>query len=375
MLIILFVAGTVSGTIISIQFSVVWPQFTQIADQVVGAAFSLEGIGFFVEAAFLTIYSLTWKRLSPWKHWAVSIPIVLASTASAFFITSVNAFMNAPQGFIYKNGIVSNVQPWKAIFNPATFTETTHSIIAYWIMTAGLVATWYGIRVLRGKGSEHQKSILVAMAMALLVTAGLLGLTGDASAKYLAHYEPIKLAAAEGLFDTQSHAPLVIGGITTNGHVVGGIKIPGLLSWLAYGSSSAVVQGLRSVAPDMWPPLIVHVFFDSMVGIGTLLGLIPLIFLLLWWKRRPLSFSKPSLWLLVLTGPLAVIAVEVGWLLTEIGRQPYVIKGILTTKQALTTSSSVVHAAAIFPTLYLVLLFATGIVIKRLHFPRKAKSK
>src|SRR5665213_3199568 len=106
MLIILFVAGTVSGTIISIQFSVVWPQFTQIADQVVGAAFSLEGIGFFIEAAFLTIYSLTWKRLSSWKHWVVSLPIVLASTASAFFITSVNAFMNAPQGFVYAHGVV-----------------------------------------------------------------------------------------------------------------------------------------------------------------------------------------------------------------------------------------------------------------------------
>ena len=365
-LVVLFVAGAVSGSIISIQFSAVWPKFMAIASQTVGISFFLEGFAFIIETLFLGLYILSWRKWSGrWIHWIIGLPMALAAATSAFFITTVNAWMNSPQGFQLVNGKVTHVQPFTAIFNHATATETSHSMIAYYLTTTAVFAAWYAWRALKDRQqTPHQRQILNYLVGLLLVLGLIVGATGDASAKYLAHHEPIKLAAIEGLFVTRNHAPLQIGGYISGTTVHDAIRVPGLLSWLALGSTDAAVKGLNTVSPEFWPPLYVHDLFDTMVGIGILLVLIPIAYFGL---RRRKRWHRPLWWLIFATGPLAAIAVEAGWMVTEIGRQPYAIRGVLLTSDAITTSPSVIQAAAIFPCLYVLLLIVTIFILLKMR--------
>lgn len=373
-LVILFIAGAISGTIISFQFSTLWAPLMKLLEPATGSAFFLEGIAFMIEAVFLAMYFLVWPKKPYIGHLLLGIPIVLASATSAFFITSANAFMNAPQGFDLVNGQVVNVHPWKALFNPATFTETSHSILAYYLATTCLLLTFYAWRYHKANADGHAGQRLVILAIVAFVLALGLGATGDASGKYLAKHEPAKLAVAEGLTQTRKQAPLVIGGVPAGDHFNYALVVPGALSFLATGNFNGVVVGLNQIAPPLRPPMVIHYFFDAMVGIGTMIPGILILFLAAWRFRRPWAEARPMLWLVAITGILATLAVEFGWLLTEIGRQPYAIRGVLFTNEAVTAGNLGQRYGAIFPMLYLVLFGLTGWALWLLIRPKQVKA-
>lgn len=374
--VLLFITGAISGTMIAVQLSVVWSRFMAIAGPVMGFAFFTEGLAFFVEAAFLGLYMLTWDRLKGWRHLALLIPVGLGAAASAFLIISVNAWMNSPRGFRLENGLPVDAEPLVAMFNPALFTTYTHTVVTFILTAAASAAAYYAWCWLRQPKARtaHHAQVMGLMLGVMLVMGVLMGVTGDASAKYIAEYEPAKLAAAEALFTTTSSAPLTIGGWLVDGAWHGTIAIPGLLSWLATGDASATITGLDQIPKTDWPPLEVHYFFDGMVAIGAgLLGVIA-VYWLLYWRRRKLTTSRPMLWALVAAGPLAMVALQLGWLVTEIGRQPYTIAGHLLTQDAITTSPGVVRAAVIFPVLYVLMLVVTLWVLVRQHQGKETQS-
>ena len=387
----LFVVGGISGLIISNQMSLLWPTFMTFAGKVIGAPFYMEAFAFFIEAIFLGIYLYSWDRFeSKITHWLCSIPVVLGSLASAFFITTANAWMNSPAGFTYTNGVISDIHPLKAMFNPATYTETAHSIVAYYLTTALVFASIYAwgmlfhkhrTKKLAQKGivmhteAEHsnirayrKKALVFCMTVATVFTI-LMMLTGDQSARYLAYHEPLKLASAELLQHTEAGAPIELGGLMVHGTIRGAVQIPELLSILSFGSIHATVQGLDAFDPSTWPPLWIHAMFDLMVGCGMFIGFAVAVFFFTYFWRRRHAFSHVTLMLIILAGPASFAAVEFGWIVTEVGRQPYVIAGIMTAAQAFTTSAEAVKFGSIFPSLYTILLIVTPWVLIR-HYRR-----
>jgi cytochrome d ubiquinol oxidase subunit I len=367
---VLFVAGAISGTIISVLFAVLLPPFMSFISRVVILPFSLETYAFFLEAIFLGIYAYSWTKFkNQWVHWLTSLPLIIGSAASAFFITTVNAFMVSPQGFTDVNGVISHVNQWVAMFNPATATKTSHSILAYYATTALVFAAVAIFQYLRNKkvdDASHryaEKMVVFSLVIALIFSLGVV-VTGDSSARFIAGNDPAQFAAAEGVMQTSSNVPLTVGGIVSPTGIKGGIVIPEMLSLLVGGSRNTLVVGLDAISPSLWPPLIVHYYFDSMVGIGLLMLLVPAIFFVLWWKRRTRwAFGKVMAGLIVLTGALSVVAVELGWMFSEEGRQPYTIRGIMLTNDAFTNSHAVMAYAVLFPIFYLILTAVTAWVL------------
>lgn len=378
-LVVLFVAGSISGTIVAVVFAVLLPAFMAIVSKVIILPFYAETFAFFIEAIFLGIYMHTWKKLRPWTHWLVSIPIAVGALASAFFITTVNAFMSAPQGFTDANGVISNVDQIKAMFNPAVPTRTTHSILAYYATTAfvfAAVTAWTYLKK-RKTGAEirpyMRKMLVFSMVMSILFSFAVV-ISGDSSVRYIAANEPEKFAAAEGIIRTQSDAPITVGGyFDSNNNLHDDLSFPGMLSFMLGGSENTVVRGLDTFDPSTWPPLIVHDLFDAMVVIGILMAVIPIAFFILYICKKKYATSSPMLISIIAIGWLSVVAVEVGWMLTEIGRQPYVIQGVLLTKDAFTTSSAAITYAITFPILYIILsavtLWALASHYRAHHFP------
>jgi cytochrome d ubiquinol oxidase subunit I len=368
-LVVLFIAGAVSGTAISMQFNLVWPKFLEFINKPVGLAFALEGTAFMVEAVFLSVYMLSWDRFKPWLHWVLSIPLWVGSFTSAIFITSVNAFMNQPAGFtIGKDGLPTNINVAKAIFNPATFTEVAHSVAAYVCASIFMILAlyaWLYIKPRHAKDRSWMKKLILGLAVAGFLSACLVGVFGDMSARYLARYEPYKLAAAEGQLQTQSHAPLLIGGVVSGGQIKYAIKVPSMLSFLATHNFGAEVQGLDKTAPVNRPPLVIHYFFDLMVLSGILLVCIPALFLFLYKVKPRWAFNQPFFYVLIALGPCALLATEFGWLLTELGRQPYIVHGYLKVGDALTTNPAVIRLGLMFPLFYVALLTLTVIVLRK----------
>jgi cytochrome d ubiquinol oxidase subunit I len=293
--------------------------------------------------------------------------------------------MTAPAGFTYANGIVSNVNQWAAMWNVATPTRTTHSILSYYATAAFCFAAIAAMQLLRGRSGTtnresrvtsgnvtryYEKMLVFTMALAFVFSIATVA-SGDSAVRYIRENEPQKFAAAEGIIQTQTDAPFVIGGSfdKASGTWRGGIRIPGGLSFLISGATGLAVRGLASFDPSTWPPLIVHDFFDAMAIIGILMFFVPVIFFVMWlirrWRRA--SFSRPMLAAAIVTGILSVVAVELGWMLTEIGRQPYAIRGILLTKDAFTTSHVVLAYAFVFPVFYAVLAIAT-IKVLLMHY-------
>ncbi len=340
-LVILFAVGSVTGTAVAFELTLLWPNFMQIAGKVIALPFVIEGFAFFVEAIFLGIYVYAWDRFSNrWLHWLCSLPIIVASAASGLLITTVNAFMNSPVGFQLNQGQVQNVQPLAAMLNPMAASEMLHVLTTAYLVVAFLLAGMAAWNLLRGRSLAYfKKALAIGMSGALLV-ATLTIFTGDMSAKDIARYQPEKLAAAEALFDTQTRAPLTIGGIVnpTTHQVIGAIQIPDLLSWLAYGDINHPIQGLNAFPQATWPSLAIHYAFDAMVGIGFYLFGIGLLFVLALVFRRRLMTHRLLL-LGVLGGSvLSFLAMELGWMVTELGRQPWILYHIMTVQQALTSS-------------------------------------
>lgn len=359
--------GVVTGTAIGLQLSLLWPNFMQLAGNVIALPLFLETFAFFLEAIFLGIYLYTWDRFeNQKKHLLLLIPVAIGASMSAVFITMVNSFMNAPQGFDIVNGQLVNIQPILAMLNPAMPTKVGHVLVTSYMTSAFILTAIAAFRML--KGSEHiyhKKSMFLFMKMGLIFSIAAL-IIGDFSAKYLVKYQPEKLAAAEWHFKTEKGAPLILFGVTDGEEVKYAIKVPYALSILAHNNPFAEVKGLNESPKDERPPLYIHYLFDTMVMIGTFMIALSAIYLLAKIKRWKIISSRWFHWIIVAGGPLAIIALEAGWWLAEVGRQPWILYKHMKVTDAATTSNHVELMLMLFCALYIVLGVGSMIVIRRM---------
>lgn len=357
--------GVVTGTAIGLQLSLLWPSFMEVAGQVIALPLFMETFAFFFEAIFLGIYLYTWDRFKgKWTHWLLNIPVLIGSSASALFITTVNAFMNTPQGFKLKNGQAVNIDPIAAMLNPAMPSKTAHVIMTSYMTVAAILAAIAAFSILRGrKGAYEQKAIKLTVTCTLIFSL-IVSVTGDVSAKFLAEVQPEKLAAAEWHFETEKGADLIFfGTLTEDGEIKNAIRIPKVLSFLAGNSFETEVIGLEEFPEDEQPPLWIHYMFDLMVTIGMLVLSVSALFVVLSKVKKWNELNKPLLYAIVASGPLSMIAIEAGWILAEVGRQPWILRGYMKVAEAATTSSSVGITFVMFALLYFVLGIMTVVVL------------
>ncbi|WP_068614562.1 cytochrome ubiquinol oxidase subunit I [Paenibacillus tuaregi] len=360
--------GVVTGTAISLQLALVWPNFMQLAGNVIALPLFMEVFAFFFEAIFLGIYLYTWDRFrNPYLHWLLSVPVVLGAAMSAFFITSVNGFMNQPDGFKLEAGHFTAVYPLQAMFNEATPSKVFHVLASAYMTGAALLAAIAAFSILKKGATDYTKKALKLTMSILLIFSFLTALAGDTSAKFLAEHQPEKLAAAEWHFETEKGADLILlGWMNAEREIFGALHIPRALSFLAFGDFNAEVTGLNEFPADEQPPLVVHYLFDFMVGIGlALLAVSAIYILLLLWKKRN-ELNRWMLRAIVFGAPLAFLSVELGWFYGEIGRQPWIIRGYMRVEEAATTSPNIVILFFVFLLLYILLGTICVFVLRRL---------
>jgi cytochrome d ubiquinol oxidase subunit I len=361
---ILFAVGAVSGTTLSFELGLLWPRFMAFSGAIFGLPFSAEGFAFFIEAIFLGLYLYGWDRLSPLAHWLTSFPIAVSGALSAVFVVMANAWMNSPSGFhLGSGGQLLTVDPIAAALNASTPTEDPHMLVSAYVVTGFVVAAVYAAGLLRGRDdSVHRRGLVLGMSMAAVAIV-LAGITGDSSARFIYQAQPAKFAALEAIYSTQRDAPVHLGGIPINSQhrVVGAIEIPGLLSFLAAFDTNAEVRGLDSFPPGDTPsPLVVHLSFDTMVGLGIAIGLVALGFWVLFIRSRTVPRWRPLLLATVAAGPASVMAMEAGWFVTEFGRQPWIVYGVLRTSDAATTAPALGPTFLVFFAIYAVLAVTTA---------------
>ncbi len=366
---ILFAVGAVSGTVLSFSLGLFWPGLMGRWGGVIGLPFALEAFAFFLEAIFLGIYLYGWDRLSPWTHWWSGVPVAISGAASAWFVVTANAWMQTPTGFRLRGGTLVDVDPIGAMLNSSTPVMTTHMMLAAYMATGLAVAAVYATGMLRGRrDTYHRRGMAVGLAIGLAL-APVQVVVGDWAARHVAETQPVKLAALEGQWETTAHAPLRIGGIpiASREETLFAIKIPSGLSWLAYGDPAAVVEGLEAVPPADRPnTLLVHLAFQAMVGIGFgLLGLG------VWsgiarLRRKRLPEGRWFLRAVLVAGPAAFLAVEAGWIVTEVGRQPWIVQSLLRTADAVTTRPGIGWHLAATITIYSLLGAACAWLLLRL---------
>lgn len=361
--------GVVTGTCIGFMLSLLWPNFMRLAGNVISLPLFLETFAFFFEAIFLGIYLYTWDRFkNPWIHWATSVPIVIGSTMSAVFITMVNAFQNTPTGLkLDAAKKIIHIDPIAAMFNPATPSKVVHVLSTSYLACGLLLASIAAFHLLRKRTHPYYKKAMKLTVSVSLILAFLTVLTGDISAKFLAQYQPTKLAAMEWHLETTEKAPLIVGGTMDERTLAikNAIYIPSLLSFLARGDRTAQVVGLKDFPRDLWPPLYIHHLFDVMVGIGFFLLFICGLFLFLWWRKKGNEWNRWVLWGLFLSGPLSFVAIECGWMVAEVGRQPWIIVGLMKVREAGTAAANVSTVYFAFTALYITLaIIAVGVLTR-----------
>jgi cytochrome bd ubiquinol oxidase subunit I len=366
-MLILFAIGVVTGTILSFELGLLWPEFMATFGAVFGVAFSLEGFSFFMEAIFIAIYVYGWDKLPRRTHFLVGIPIVISGMTGSMFVIAVNGWMNKPSGFDLVDGKVVNVKPLEALFNGNLWHELVHMYVAGFIVASFIVAAVYAFALLRGRGSRHHRvGLTVALAVASLAAPTQL-LVGDWAARTVAENQPTKLASLEGLYPTERGAPLHIFGWYEDDEVKYGIKFPKLLSILAFHDPDAQVQGLDRVPADDQPPInVVRLSFQTMVFIGTFLAAIGVLFIVVWWRKRRLPRSRWFLRAVVACGPLAVVALIAGWITTEVGRQPWIVYEIMRTEQAVTGAGGIPVGYAALVVIYLFVASIAFVMLRRL---------
>jgi len=370
---ILFAVGAVSGTVLSFELGLLWPRFMGYAGAIIGMPFSLEGFAFFTEAIFLGIYLYGWKRVPPRAHLLAGAVVALSGALSGIFVVIANAWMNSPTGFELVGGKPVNIDPIAAMMNPMALSQTVHMTIAAYAATGFVVAGIHAFLLLRDRTNLfHRRALSIALTIGG-AAALLQPLSGDLSARYVAHYQPAKLAALESHFNTEAGAALNIGGIpdVDRGETNYAIKIPYGLSLLAFHNPYATVKGLNDFPRDQWPNiLIVHNAFQMMVGLGTLMAVISLWGAFLWWRKRTLPDGKWFLRSLVIVAPAGMLAIEAGWTVTEVGRQPWIIYGVMRTSEAVTPMPGLVIPFVVFTLLYVFL----AVVVAWLLFRQVAQS-
>jgi cytochrome bd ubiquinol oxidase subunit I len=366
-MLILFAVGVVTGTILSFEFGLLWPNLTATFGDVFGLGFALEGFSFFIEAIFIAIYVYGWDRIPPRSHFLLGVPIVITGVAGSLTVISVNGWMNHPSGFDVVGGQVTHADPWAALFNDHLWYEFTHMYLAGYMVAGFLVAGVYAAAWLKGRRDRyHRAGLIIALTFASLA-APVQIVVGDWAGRQVAEDQPTKLAAFEGLGQTTKGAPLHLGGIYQDGEVKYGFKIPKLLSLLAFHDPGAQVQGLDAVPPRDRPPVnVVRMSFQAMVGIGTALALLAVFYIGVWWRRRSLPRSRWFYRAVIAAGPLALVALITGWITTEVGRQPWVVYEVMRTNQAVTDAGGLPIAYAALAAVYVFLLAAVIWLLRRL---------
>jgi cytochrome bd ubiquinol oxidase subunit I len=365
---IFFAVGAVSGTVLSFELGLLWPKFMEHAGAIIGMPFSWEGSAFFLEAIALGLFLYGWNRLNKWVHLASGMVVGIAGVVSGIFVVAANAWMNNPSGFDWVNGHAINIDPFKAMFNRGWFHTALHMTIAAFASTAFAVAGLHAWLYLKKKNIEfHLKAMKIALAFGA-VAAIIQPISGDISAKHAAKYQPAKLAAMESLFKTSKPAPLLIGGIPDEKkeEVKYAIRIPHLLSYLAHGDFNAEVKGLDQVKRDEWPPVpIVHFSFQIMVLMGLLMAAAGLLYIIFNFKWKDNLQKKWWLIVIAVLTPTGFIAVETGWMVTEVGRQPWIIYGIMKTQEAVTPMPGIRYPFFLITLVYLLLSFIVIGVMRR----------
>jgi cytochrome d ubiquinol oxidase subunit I len=364
----LFAVGVITGTVLSFEMGLLWPNFTGTFGSVFGVGFAIEGFSFFMEAIFIGIYAYGWGRLSPRMHLLSGIPIVITGFTGSLMVISVNAWMNHPGGFRLHDRKVTDVDPFKALFaNTYLWHELIHMYIAGYIVSGFILAGCYAVCRLRGRWTRYERTALAIPLTVAALAAPVQILVGDWAARDVATAQPVKLAAIEGLPTTTRGAPEHILGWYRNNQVKYGIEIPHLLSILAFHSFNARVQGLDTVPPDQRPPVnVVRLAFQTMVGIGTLLALLGVVYLAVWIRRRRLPESTWFYRALVLAGPLSVVALIAGWIVTEVGRQPWVVYRVMPTADAVTGARGIPVGYGALAAAYLVVACGVAWMLWRL---------
>jgi cytochrome bd ubiquinol oxidase subunit I len=369
-MLILFAVGVVTGTILSFELGLLWPNFMATFGEVFGLAFGLEGFSFFVEAIFIAIYVYGWDRLPPRAHLLTGVPIVLAGIAGSLFVISVNGWMNHPVGFDIVDGQVANVRPWEALFNPYFWHEFVHMYLAGMMVAGFLVAGVYARAWLRGDRSRYVRTALVVPLSFAALAAPVQVIVGDWAARTVVAKQPVKLATFEGLAETTAGAPFHIGGWfdKDTGEVKYGIEIPKLLSVLADHDPNGTVVGLDSVPERDRPGPIntVRFAFQAMVGIGTLLALTGLFYGAVWWRHRRLPRTVWFYRLIVAAGPLALVALISGWITTEVGRQPWIVYEVMRVEDAVTNTGGLPVAFVAAVVVYVSLACVVVWLLRRL---------
>jgi cytochrome d ubiquinol oxidase subunit I len=364
----LFAVGVVTGTVLSFEMGLLWPNFMATFGAVFGLAFAVEGISFFLEAIFIAIYVYGWGRLSPRAHMLAGVPIIITGFSGSLMVITVNGWMNHPTGFTLEGGRVVDVHPWAALFeNDYFWHELVHMYLAGYIVVGFLTAAVYAWGWLRGRRGRYERTALVVTLTVAALAAPAQVIVGDWAAREVAKNQPVKLAALEGLGETTRGAPVHLLGWYDDGEVKYGLEIPRLLSLLAFHDWNATVKGLDTVNADERPPVnIVRFAFQTMVGIGSLLALLGVVYVGTWLRRRRLPRSHWFYRALVVAGPLSLVALIAGWITTEVGRQPWVVYDVMRTSEAVTGAGGIPIGYATLALLYAGLVVAVVWILRRL---------
>jgi cytochrome bd ubiquinol oxidase subunit I len=364
----LFAVGVVTGTILSFELGLLWPNFMATFGDVFGLAFALEGFSFFLEAIFIAIYVYGWDRLSPRAHFLAGIPIVITGFAGSLMVIAVNGWMNHPTGFRVENGEAVDIHPFEALFqNDYFWHELVHMYLAGFIVAGFVTAGVYAFGWLRGHRGRYERVALMIPLTAAALAAPAQIVVGDWAAREVGENQPVKLAAFEGLGENEKGAPIHVLGWYSDGEVKYGIELPKMLSILTYHDPNAEVQGLDSVPEDEQPPVnVVRIAFQTMVGIGTALALVAVVYFFVWFRHRRLPRSTWFYRALVLAGPLSLVALIAGWVTTEVGRQPWVVYDVMRTEEAVTGASGIPVGYTTLALVYVGLAVAVAWILRRL---------
>ncbi|GAA3392459.1 cytochrome ubiquinol oxidase subunit I [Cryptosporangium minutisporangium] len=342
---VLFAVGAVSGTVLSFELGLLWPGLMGTYGAAFGIPFAIEGLFFFIEAIFVAIYIYGWERMKPWPHFWTGVPVVLSGIGGTSSVVAANAWMNQPDGFTMRNGEVVDVRPMDVLLNDAFGYEALHMLLAAYMVAGFTVAGVYAVGMLRGRRDRyHRLGLLIPLTVAAIATPMQI-VVGDVAAREVFHNEPAKFAAIEALYETDTHVPEVLGGYYADDDVHYGVHIPWGASILSGYVPSTEIRGLEEVPTEVRPTdravTIVHLSFDVMVGIGMALLGLSAWFGWSWWRRRDLPRSKWFLRATAVSGVAAIVAMEAGWVVTEVGRQPWTVVGHLLTRDAVTTEGNI----------------------------------
>lgn len=355
---ILFATGAVSGTMLSFELGLLFPKFMEHAGPIFGMPFSLEGTAFFIEAIALGFFLYGWDKFNKWFHWICGVIVGISGLASGILVVAANAWMNSPTGFDFVNGEYLNIDPIKAMFNDAWFSQALHMTIAAFCATGFAVAGLHAYLILKGKNVNFHKEAFKISAVMAIVAALLAPLSGDVSAKSVAERQPIKLAAMEAHFKTEKSAAFVLGGIPDeeNMKLDYALKIPGVLSFLVHSDFNTEVKGLEEFPHDEWPPVaIVHYAFQIMIAFGMLMMAIAVIFLIAHFFKKEWLSKRWFYKMFMIATPFGYIALEAGWTVTEVGRQPWIIYGIMRTVDSITPMPGIQYSFYIFTFVFITL--------------------